>query len=547
MTHLTPLQFSMFADGALTQSEQADADVHLQDCEQCQQALAQFRAESRLISHAMQATPESFVQLQADTPKFKRPLTFRSFALANLGTGLVIWLAQFLWKTIFGELVMNATAWATSIFLPDTYALASTTFLYLLEEGTAMFDAYLGLIILTLVAAGLLGAVLFYGKRLRHNTSVMAGLLVASVGLSALPAQVEALEIRRDSDVVTISSDENIDDSVIMAGDTILIEGNVSGDVVAAGRRIEVSGDVGGNLVAFAEFVTVNGSVGGMVMGGANTYDLRETTVAGDAWIGAEKVSIDSTSRINGNATLASRATVVDGDINKDFYGFSESIELSGNVGADLEAFVNRLRLLGDATVTGGLSIRSDNPNVLRQDDGVTIGGETQFLDVPKELEQRSRYATLEFYLWQIVWLVSSFIVAMLLLWLVPSLRQLNLGAGIEAAKTAGVGFLTLISVPVAAVLFAVTLVGLPVSLIAFGSWLLGLYLSQIVLGIVIGSMVMDQVDWRSVLLGLVIVVIGVNVPVIGGVLGFVLTLLGLGLLLRFVIDRFTGRNEAVA
>ena len=133
------------------------------------------------------------------------------------------------------------------------------------------------------------------------------------------------------------------------------------------------------------------------------------------------------------------------------------------------------------------------------------------------------------------------------LLWLVPGLRTLSLGAGLESAKTVGVGFLTLISVPIAALIIAITLVGLPVALMAFGGWLVALYLAKIMLGIVIGGMIMDRVDWRSLLLGLAIVLVATNLPFIGGVVSFVLTLLGLGLLVRYLIDSFSERPTTAA
>ena len=103
--------------------------------------------ELSMLSATLSADPVGNVTI----PAFKKPASLRGFALANILTGLVIWLAQFLWKTIFGELFMNAASWLTSIYIPDVYDVVSTTTLYYLQEGTAVLEAYLSFIILALI------------------------------------------------------------------------------------------------------------------------------------------------------------------------------------------------------------------------------------------------------------------------------------------------------------------------------------------------------------------------------------------------------------
>jgi hypothetical protein len=208
-------------------------------------------------------TNEKFEHSPLEIPKFVRPASLRGFAMANILTGLAIWLAQFLWKTLFGELFMNAGSWLTSVYVPDIYEVTTTTALYYLEEGTAMFDAYRGLITISLIVAGVLWLLLAYRK-----TKAVASLcIVMLVGTTALaPSPATALELKRDDNVVTVSASEVIDDTLIAAGDTVLVKGTINGDLVAGGRRIDIAGTVKGNVFAFAESVTISGSVEGMVV-----------------------------------------------------------------------------------------------------------------------------------------------------------------------------------------------------------------------------------------------------------------------------------------
>jgi hypothetical protein len=530
----------MVADNALPADELAPITAHVESCGQCQAQLAAARVEAQFMTRALQIElPDEMHPLSV--PKFSRPLSLRGFALANIATGLVIWLAQFLWKTIFGELILNATTWVTSIYLPDIYAMTSATALYLIEEGTAMFDTYLGFIVASLSAITLLSLVLIYRK---SHASMGVCMLVMLAGAMVLPEPVSALELRRDEDMVTIAKSETIDDTVLVAAETVLIEGVITGDLIAVGREIDVTGSVGGNLITFAESVTVRGEVGGLVIGGASSYDLRGASVVGDVWIGGEKIGIDEAARVGRNVTLAGESISVEGDVGKDLYAFAESVELSGTVGEDLEAFSNRLRLLGGAEVGGNVRFRNSDEDKFYRAENVKIGGAIEFSDMPEALEEENPYATAEFYLWQIAKLIGAFLVGVALLWAMPSLRTVSIGAGIDALKTAGVGFITMVVVPLVAVLVGLTLIGLPLSAIAFAAWLLGLYLAKVIVGAAVGRMVLSESDSLplTLLAGLLIVVIAVNLPFIGGIINFVLTLIGLGLLVQHVLSRLPSR-----
>jgi len=166
---------------------------------------------------------------------------------------------------------------------------------------------------------------------------------------------------------------------------------------------------------------------------------------------------------------------------------------------------------------------------------------------MPEAFADRSRYATVEFYLWQVARLIGAFLVGLAFLWFVPGYRSVSIGAGVDALKTAGVGFLIMVSVPIMAVLVAFTLVGLPLSFIAIAAWLLSLYLAKIVVGAVVGRMLLSQsgsLPW-TLLAGLAIIIVAVNLPFIGGIINLVLTIVGLGLLVQYLIGIFRVRDSS--
>lgn len=540
MTHLNVLELAMYVDDALEGDALARVDEHLASCAQCTARLATQRMEVSALRSAL-ATELTEVPEAAQIPPFSRPMSLKNFALANLGTGLVIWLMQFLWKTLFGELLVNATTWLTSVYLPDLYAVSSAAALHYIQEGTTMLETYLSLVVACLVAFTLIAGALMY-RRARGALGVCLAALLG--GMLVAPVPAEALDFRRDETSIIVPASEVIDDTLIAAAESVVIEGIITGDLVAVGQSVDVIGEVRGNLISFAESITVNGSVGGQVIGAGNNFNLRGATVGGDLVVAGESVSIDAEASIGRNAVAAVNSFSIDGDVGKDLLAFAESVSLRGRVAGDMEAFTNRVRLLGESHVGGDLKFRGGEESRLHQADAATVVGTISYPDAPEELEESSDYLSFEYYLFQLARFIAAFLVGMCLLWLVPRLRDIELGSGADSLKSAGLGFLVLITMPILAILVAITLIGLPLALIGIALYLAGLYIAKIIVATALGRMLLS--DSASVALplvaGLVVVIVASALPFIGGIIGFVLTLLGLGMLARFCFSALPTR-----
>ena len=543
MIHSTDLQLSMHADDALPTDEAIVVSQHLETCMECQAKLAAAKDEIRFIAVAMEAGPSE--ESEVAIPKFSRPANLRNFALANVVSGLVIWLAQFLWKTLFGELAMDAATWITAVYLPDIYEMTSATALYYLQEGTAMFDDYVGLIVLSLSALTAVWLLLLYYKS-RAATSLCLLVLIAATVVA--PAPANALQIKiEEQGVITIAETETIDDTLLVAAERIVIKGKVTGDLVAVGRNIDIDGSIEGNLFAFGESVTVTGTVGGLVLGAGSAFELAGASVGGDLWAAGAKVTVDSKARVARNATIAGANATVAGSIAKDLHAFAEIVELDGKVGGDLEAFGERVRLLDDAHVGGNARLRIPSEDSLHRAAGARVDGEIEFLDLPVVT---NRYASGEFYLWQAARLVSGVLVGLALFWLIPGLRTVAVSGGIGGLKTAGIGLVTLVSAPIIAVVVAITLVGLPFSVFVIFAWMVSIYLAKILVGAFIGRTMLGSTKYGDrialvLLAGITVIILAINLPAIGGFINFVLTIIGIGLIVQRLLAALSARDSA--
>jgi len=397
-----------------------------------------------------------------------------------------------------------------------------------------------------MVVAAVTGAVVSLCRK--RSIFVVCCLTLAGSGLLA-PTTAEAVEFRRDEDLVAIGADEVIDDTLFIAGETVLIEGTVEGNLFAAGSRVIVSGSVTGNLFVAGESVTVSGAIGGLVVAAGSSLEFESAVLGGDVFGAGEQVTIDGTSRAGRNALLAGETVIVNGAIERDLFSAAQSLELNGRVGRDVGVTAGNIRLLGNAVVDGDLRIRSDDDDPLQRAPSSVVRGEIKFLPLPVHADTGSRYLSGDFYLTQLLLLVSAFLAGAVLLWLAPGLRTLTPGGGVEALKTAGMGLLTLVGLPVAAVLCAITIVGLPFAAAGLFAWLAAIYLAKIVLASVVGRMLLASSpkaeSWLWTLLaGLVVIRVVVSVPFLGGIFNFLLTGVGLGVIARVIYDRGIKRDR---
>jgi len=101
----------------------------------------------------------------------------------------------------------------------------------------------------------------------------------------APPGQAHAAELRYEKEgTVEVAEGESIDDTVFLAGKTVIVAGVVDGDVFAAAERVEVTGTVRGNVYGAGQTVTVSGEVSGSVHAAGKTVEL-DARVGGSSYL----------------------------------------------------------------------------------------------------------------------------------------------------------------------------------------------------------------------------------------------------------------------
>jgi hypothetical protein len=130
--------------------------------------------------------------------------------------------------------------------------------------------------------------------------------------------------------------------------------------------------------------------------------------------------------------------------------------------------------------------------------------------------------------------LLANLVLGAALLLAVPRFSGVVTDVGTrEALRSGGVGLLAFVGVPVALLLVALTIVGIPLSLAGIVAFALLLWVAFVYGGLVAGTWLLSLVErdgrWLALATGLVVVAIVDLIPFVGGIVHFLVLLVGLG------------------
>ena len=511
---------AMFVDGELAADEARRVRDHLPTCSRCRKLVDALRTENRVLSESLQELPEEVANLAA-LPSARRSWLWGDLAVmaALLALGSIV-------STWINKLeVPGAAEWVNPFSLSGVTNLMFSVSDYLTHGGTAMLTEYAAVVGGAFFVLLLGGSVLLLGRRWQLP-KLGLGMLIVLLAFS-LPSS--ALE-KRHGEFVTVPANETVDDTLLVSGSTVRIEGVINGDLLVFAQTLEVSGTVKGDLVTFAKRVVVSGNLEGHIFSCSQSLDLDGQlgrSVYG--WIQSFRLS--SRGHVGDGMVVGAGDVVVEGEVKRSATIYTGNADVSGNIGRELSMAGGRLTLTNTARVGGDLIARVHNLKEVHISDGATIVGKR---DVQVRVHQ-NRFTQAKFYFHQALWLAAAMLVGWLGLVLFPAFFEACTQAVGSGWRSFGLGSAVLVGVPVAIIVAAITLVGLPVSLMLFALYLVALYLAKIWVGAYLGRMLLrpagsSKHEWiLGLLLGLAIITIVGLIPYLGGLIRLGVVCLGLG------------------
>jgi cytoskeletal protein CcmA (bactofilin family) len=240
-----------------------------------------------------------------------------------------------------------------------------------------------------------------------------------------------------------------------------------------------------------------------------------------------------------GSAVILNGPARIDGTVEQTLFVLNGRADIAGSVGDDVVVINGAVVVRSSAHVGGDIVTRSA-PTI---EEGAIVDGELRSVATRFDAE---RFGFASRLIWWIGYSASTLFLGLLLLLLFPALDVATVRVWRErTGEAVGLGAAAFFLLPVVAVIFLVTIVGIPLGLFL----LLGLALVYTV-GYVAGTLVLGRLIVRppttrflAFVVGWAILRLVGLVPVLGGFVWLIASLIGLGILA--VAARRTGRVAA--
>lgn len=350
------------------------------------------------------------------------------------------------------------------------------------------------------------------------------------------PALVSAETVVRTGETVSIATEQRIESDFYAAASSVTHTGVVAGDMYAAGASVTMKGVVEADVFALAAKADIDGEVADdvRVVAGETTIS---GTVAGDVFVIAGSVQVLPTAEITGDVYVFAGDVTIEGAVGGSVRGSVERIRIDAPVAGEVDVIARTGVTLGArAEIEGTVSYTSQR-SIVRAPEAVVNGDIIQ--TTPSLLPEQD--SSLSYLVPALIMLFGSLVLYLL----GRSFFAAVVSEALTRPTRSGVYGLGMYIVgPLVAIAAIITVLGL-----AIGIGLLGLCIVLYALSYTVAPMVLGVALWRvvgtqtvlqpfAILLGVVALQLLLFIPILGGIIAFLLSVVSAGALVEVVRRR---------
>jgi cytoskeletal protein CcmA (bactofilin family) len=357
-------------------------------------------------------------------------------------------------------------------------------------------------------------------------------LLVAATLLIGLTGLVRA-QAFKSNDSGTVVAGQVVNEAIFVAAGNIKIAGTVNGDVFCAAQNVDITGTINGDVLCLARHLNIAGIVNGSARL-IGQYVNITGSVKNSVSSAGLKMTVSRTGSIGQDLQSAGSDLVIGGVVKRDLASSSRTITINGVIGRNVNVNVNSLNISPIARIKGNLRYQSANKAKIAQ--GVVSGITTR---LTARQYRHSRLALI-FILTYIYGFIGFLIIALLTTVLFPKLlltavRQ----ASQQPIKTAIIGLVSVVIIPILLIILMITIIGLPLAVLLWMIYVLMLMLSGPFFVYLIGSKLMpEQKAWVQTLLGSLVLLVAFVVPLLNILAGLATVVFGSGMIINLLKNR---------
>ena len=312
------------------------------------------------------------------------------------------------------------------------------------------------------------------------------------------------------------------------ASETVTISGTQEGDLILFGRSLDVPGTVTGDIMAFVQSVDLSGTMGDAVR--VFCQDVRVSgTIKGDLVAACASVTVERGARIMGDVSAKGANIDLLGEVDGEVEATGGEVHLGGKVGQDAVLKADVIDIDPETKIEGDLSYTSRSRLDIDQDE--IVGGEMTYTPGEKK-PPVSKGGFFKWFFFMATALLSGLGALAIFKRSAPAIVGSVRGDGL---RSAGIGFITAIVVPVAAALSCILIITIPAVILALLAFGLVLYLSQVPVAVWLGEWLLKRLGrgeaspFVALALGMPLMYLVFSIPVIGKLALFAVIFTGFG------------------
>lgn len=385
---------------------------------------------------------------------------------------------------------------------------------------------------------------------LKNKTKILVFLLILAISLTTSFVYADN-ETTLEDDIIPIS--DNLESSPVENNAENPISTNEptedtykSHDVYLTGDNVTIDYVVDGNLFVMADTVTINSKIGG------DAFIMAKTINVGDqAYIFSNLFAIADSIDIKGVVydvyALAQNFTVSNGYIYRDAKLCCNTININGVIGRNAFVSCSNINFNTDENDKGIIygDLTYSTPSELSFDKNIVNGNVTY--KAPKVSHEKSIREIVASYISDLgAFLAFVIIIWLVCLWVTPKfLDDTNKFVGKKTLNVLGTGLLTLIAVPIACIILLLLQLTAGISLLTVAIYILALIVAKSIFTIVANNYLCSKLNINKntgifgmlIVSGVIVWVIS-ELPYVGGIVSFIISVLGLGVLVSAILPK---------
>lgn len=385
---------------------------------------------------------------------------------------------------------------------------------------------------------------------LKNKTKILVFLLILAISLTTSFVYADN-ETTLEDDIIPIS--DNLESSPVENNAENPISTNEptedtykSHDVYLTGDNVTIDYVVDGNLFVMADTVTINSKIGG------DAFIMAKTINVGDqAYIFSNLFAIADSIDIKGVVydvyALAQNFTISNGYIYRDAKLCCNTININGAIGRNAFVSCSNINFNTDENDKGIIygDLTYSTPSELSFDKNIVNGNVTY--KAPKVSPEKSVREIVASYILDLgAFLAFVIIIWLVCLWVAPKfLNDTNKFVGKKTLNVLGTGLLTLIAVPIACIILLLLQLTAGISLLTVAIYILALIVAKSIFTIVANNYLCSKLNINKntgifgmlIVSGVIVWVIS-ELPYVGGIVSFIISVLGLGVLFSAILPK---------